>query len=284
MPRDSSGNFTLTGPNPYPAQTLTTISSTAFNTMLADLQSAMTNSLSRTGLGGMLSPFQVVDGTITAPAVAFEAEAGSGLWRKTAGDVEMSILGQTITRWTAANFFQVSFDNGTTWGSPAITTGTTNFTGTFQIGGQTITTPARAASRNQSVATSFSNSTPTLLVFPTTTEDNLSGVTIGPPWKYTVQAGAAGDYLVVVGLYMSLTGASGTALLIEVLKNGSAFFDSRTPLVTGYNFAPGHISCIIPGLVATDTITVRATQNSGSTGTLTIGDANANYIQISKQT
>ena len=119
MPRDSSGNCTLTGPNPYPAVTNTVISSSAFNTLFADQVGMFTDSLSRTGLGGMLAAFTLVDGTASAPAFAFTNESNSGLWRAGAGDVEMTVLGSTMTRWTSTNFFQVSLDGGSTWRTPA---------------------------------------------------------------------------------------------------------------------------------------------------------------------
>ena len=118
MPRNGSGDYSLPGPNPYPAVTATVISSSAFNTMLGDLQYAMTHSLSRDGQGGMLAPFGFLDGTVSSPGATFAAEPNSGLFRAGPGDVEMSILGATITRWTSSGFFQVSLDNGVTWKTP----------------------------------------------------------------------------------------------------------------------------------------------------------------------
>lgn len=138
MPRDSSGNCTLTGPNPYPAVTNTVISSSAFNTLFADQTAMFTDSLSRSGLGGMLAPFSLIDGTASAPGFSFTNETNSGLWRAGTGDVEMTVLGSTMTRWTSANFFQVSKDGGSTWLTPLFTsdvnivlTKSTTSTGTF---------------------------------------------------------------------------------------------------------------------------------------------------------
>ena len=60
MPRNSSGTYSLYTPG-NPVVTSTVISSTWANNTLADLASAITDSLSRTGDGGMQAPL-VVEG------------------------------------------------------------------------------------------------------------------------------------------------------------------------------------------------------------------------------
>jgi len=60
MPRSVSGVYTL--PN-APVVTNTTIASTDENTTRSDMASELTNSLDRSGRGGMLAPLQLVDGT-----------------------------------------------------------------------------------------------------------------------------------------------------------------------------------------------------------------------------
>jgi hypothetical protein len=50
-----------------------------------DIADALTDSLSRTGLGGMLVPFKVADGTLPAPGFAFSNETGLGIRRVAAG-------------------------------------------------------------------------------------------------------------------------------------------------------------------------------------------------------
>jgi len=100
MPRDSSGSYTLPLP-PVAAGTL--IESNQENTTNNDQATALTDSLSRTGLGGMQATLKLVDGTNINPATAFNSEANSGPYRAGAGDVRYAILGTDLIR---------LFDNG----------------------------------------------------------------------------------------------------------------------------------------------------------------------------
>lgn len=89
MPRASNGTYTLPAGNPV--VTLTTISSTWANTTLEDLADAMTDSLSRTGDGGMQAPLELDSGAVGAPGLSWSAETTSGLYRAGAGDFRYSI-------------------------------------------------------------------------------------------------------------------------------------------------------------------------------------------------
>jgi len=83
MPRNASGTYTLPSGNPVVAGT--TIEASWANTTLNDVANELTNSLSRTGSGGMLAPFRLADGTLGAPGIAFLNETSSGLYRPSAG-------------------------------------------------------------------------------------------------------------------------------------------------------------------------------------------------------
>ncbi len=92
MPRDSSGNYTL--PGAYnPVVTGTIISSTWANNTLSDIASALTDSLDRSGRGGMLAPFKMADGTVLLPGLAFNNETTTGFYRPSAGVLGISVLG-----------------------------------------------------------------------------------------------------------------------------------------------------------------------------------------------
>jgi hypothetical protein len=99
MPRDPSGNFTLTALG-NPAVTNTPITIAWWNTTSTDFASTFTDSLSRSGLGGMLVPFTLVDGSVTTPAFAFQNESTTGLYRAGAGDVRLSVQGADNFKWT----------------------------------------------------------------------------------------------------------------------------------------------------------------------------------------
>jgi hypothetical protein len=112
MPRNASGTYTLPAGNPVVTGTL--IESTWANDTLGDLASAMTDSLSRDGEGGMTAALRVVDGTVSAPGLAFVNETGSGLYRTGAGDYSFAVLGTQKMRITSsgvdvtANTFSVT--------------------------------------------------------------------------------------------------------------------------------------------------------------------------------
>lgn len=94
MPRNASGVYTLPAGNPV--VTGTTISSAWANNTFSDVGSEMTNSLDRSGRGGMLAPFRGTDGSNAAPAFSFTAEVSTGLYRSAAGAMNVSILGASI--------------------------------------------------------------------------------------------------------------------------------------------------------------------------------------------
>ena len=99
MPRNGSGTYTLPAGNPVVAGT--TIDASWANTTLNDVATELTNSLSRTGAGGMLAPFRIADGSITAPGLAFLNETNSGLYRSGAGNVRMAVLGVYVMQWSS---------------------------------------------------------------------------------------------------------------------------------------------------------------------------------------
>jgi hypothetical protein len=95
MSRAAGGAYTL--PSGNPVVTGTIISSTWGNTTLADIATALTDSLSRSGLGGMTAVLLGVDGAVGAPAYSFTNEPTTGLYRNGAGDVRFSRLGADNT-------------------------------------------------------------------------------------------------------------------------------------------------------------------------------------------
>lgn len=91
MPRNSSGVYSLPAGNPV--VTGTVISSVWANTTLDDIATALTDSLSRSGDGGMLDQFLAVAGSVGAPGISWSLEPTTGWYRAGAGDIRMSIAG-----------------------------------------------------------------------------------------------------------------------------------------------------------------------------------------------
>ena len=92
MPRNSSGTYVLPSP-PNPVVTGTPITSDWANTTMNDIATALTDSLSRTGQGGMTGPFKVIDGTVAEPGLSFITQPATGLYRPATGGVGVAIQG-----------------------------------------------------------------------------------------------------------------------------------------------------------------------------------------------
>jgi hypothetical protein len=102
MPRNSSGTYSLPSGNPVSSGAL--IEASWANTTLSDLGSAMTDSLSRNGEGGMTAAFRAFSGTISAPGISFTAETASGWYRAGSGDIRFSLGGVDLLKATSTNF------------------------------------------------------------------------------------------------------------------------------------------------------------------------------------
>lgn len=132
MSRNSSGNYTLPAGNPVVSGSV--ISSVWANDTMNDIATALTDSLSRSGKGGMTAAFRSIDGVVATPGISFNNETGSGFYRAAAGDVRLAILGADILKWTAAGIAVTG--NATVSGTFGVT-GNTTFSGTLGVTGNT---------------------------------------------------------------------------------------------------------------------------------------------------
>jgi len=104
MPRDDNGVYSLPSGNPVAPGT--TIEDAWANSTLNDVAAALTDSLSRTGQGGMQYPLTFGDGTVSAPGIAWTNETGSGLYRAGAADTRLTLQGYGDTaRWYNRVFY-----------------------------------------------------------------------------------------------------------------------------------------------------------------------------------
>lgn len=101
MPRDGNGNYTLPG-GINPVITGTTIDVSWANPTMDDIATALTDSLSRTGSGGMLVPFLNADGAIGSPGISWVNETTMGFYRSGAGEMRVPITGVDRSRWVDA--------------------------------------------------------------------------------------------------------------------------------------------------------------------------------------
>lgn len=118
MPRDVNGNYTLPAGNPV--VTDTNIESTWANNTMGDLAAEMTDSLSRSGKGGVTAPFQIVDENAGIPGLAFANEPTSGVKRTATGDVRMQVLGSDRMRWRSGATQRPEVQISAVWSPVAI--------------------------------------------------------------------------------------------------------------------------------------------------------------------
>lgn len=86
--RSAGGTYTL--PSSYnPVVSGQPITTTWANTTLTDVASELSDSLSRSGKGGMTAPLRTADGSAAAPAHSFTSETTSGLYRGGTSDVRL---------------------------------------------------------------------------------------------------------------------------------------------------------------------------------------------------
>lgn len=99
MPRAANGNYTL--PVGNPVVTNTPVSSTVQNTTMSDVAAALSDSLSRSGLGGMLAPLPFIAGTVNSPGFTWSTELVSGFYLAGTNDMRATVAGVQRMRWTS---------------------------------------------------------------------------------------------------------------------------------------------------------------------------------------
>lgn len=134
MPRDSNGVYSLPGGNPV--VTGTVISSAWANTTLEDVADALSDSLSRSGDGGMTAPLELPNGTVGTPSLSFTTDTDTGFYRGAANRMDLSIGGTLAAYWSATETvvrFPVWGPNGTA-AAPAYTFESDPDTGIYRVG------------------------------------------------------------------------------------------------------------------------------------------------------
>lgn len=89
MPRDASGNYTLPAGNPVISGTI--IESNWANSTMDDIAVAITDSLSRTGNGGMQVALTGTQGTAVNPSYSFVVDPLSGMYSGGTSDLRFSV-------------------------------------------------------------------------------------------------------------------------------------------------------------------------------------------------
>ena len=94
MPRDINGNYTLPAGNPVIAGTI--IEADWANTTMEDIATALQDSLSRTGQGGMLTAIDFSDGSEASPGITWTNEPTSGFYREEMNSFWFSVANNNV--------------------------------------------------------------------------------------------------------------------------------------------------------------------------------------------
>ena len=128
MARDSSGNFDLPV-HVYPVVDGTTIEAPWANALMDEISAALQDSLSRTGLGGLLTPLSITDGDISNPALRFTSSPNTGFYRGsdgyfyfvTGGVRSLRLSGESVQIWDATRGQWVDMQRGQAEGTTVTT-------------------------------------------------------------------------------------------------------------------------------------------------------------------
>jgi hypothetical protein len=271
MSRNSSGNYTLPSGNPVVGGT--TISSTWANSTLGDLESAMTDSLSRSGKGGMQAPLKVSDGTVAAPGVTWDADPDCGLYRVGANSVGMSANSSQIQRWEATGTTitgTVAVSGAATLSAGATVTGSGAGAGVTTTGGATsghgLVATGGATNGDGVRATGTGSGTGLLAVGGTTSGVGVSG-TGGAPNGYGISGLGAGNGVGVEGQ----GGASGGGGLFR--PGTAATATTRRTAITANNGDISFTGVVAPNSNVAHTNALTAMNTPKAWALLTISSA-----------
>lgn len=216
MPRNPSGIYSLTPGNPVVADT--PIDPAWANTLLNDISAELTNSVDKQGRTAMNAPLKLADGSLTAPALTFNSDANSGIYRQgpdewslVAGGVEL--LRITTTQVRALQELQVGGINFRP-NEYARLDGAT-FTGLVQSGNP----------KFRLIPSAAQTTTGSGFVLFDTAQYNVGGGILTPALRqWTVPT--TGYYHLHMGIQWSF--ASGNSIAVELRVNGSNIGNIRT--------------------------------------------------------
>lgn len=262
MPRNGSGVYTL--PSGNPVEPGTVIEADWANSTLEDVGEEITNSLSRTGEGGMLAPFRLFDGTAGAPGMSWLLETSSGFYRAGAGEYWATVLGVPIQQFTVNGVLIPSSKSLTAQGNATVG-GTLGVTGAVTMSSTLAVTGAITATGG--VNGNITSSSVTI------TGGTINGTPIGGT---TRAAGAFTTLSANAGITGDLTGnvtgnVSGNA---GTVTNGVYTTGSYANPAWITSLAGSKITGNISGNAANVTGTVAVA--NGGTGATTAADARTN--------
>jgi hypothetical protein len=232
VPRNSSGTYSLYTPG-NPVVTSTVISSTWANNTLADLASAITDSLSRSGDGGMQAPLELDNGAIGAPGLTWATETTSGWYRASAGNFRFSISATDVLTLTTGGLVAGAATGG------AQGAGTINATAVYDDG--VLLTPSPVGG-NPSAGVGLSATNGVATTFMRSDAAPALSQSIAPTWTGLHIFSRAANALQVGGAtnstYLDIRNGSNTSItnigsVFSILGGATSTTDSALLAATG---------------------------------------------------
>lgn len=138
MPRNGSGNYSPpTNHNPVISGTV--IEAEGYNATVDDMSAGISGSLPRNGEAPMTGPLRLAEGSVGAPAIAFNADSSTGLFRPATNTLAIAAGGAEQVRFTAGNLLLGTTANS---GEKLQVTGASKLVGPVNITGATTITGA----------------------------------------------------------------------------------------------------------------------------------------------
>lgn len=273
MPRNASGIYTLPGGNPVTPGDV--IEAAWANTTLEDVADALTNSLSRTGAGGMLAPFRIADGSVSGPGLSYLNETNTGLYRSGAGSTWMSVLGvntaqfSTVGLTVAAGKALTVLGNASVGGTLSVT-GATTLASTLAVTGALTATGGVTGNVNGNVTAATGTSTFNDVVITGALDMTAgSSATITGLSNPTNASDAANKGYVdsVLASKLSLTGGTMSG---AIAMGNSKITGLATPTADGDAATKAYVDSVAQGLDVKGSCRVGTTANITLSGTQTI--------------
>lgn len=272
MPRNSSGVYTLPSGNPVVPGT--TIDAAWANDTMEDMANEITNSLSRTGAGGMLAPFRIADGTVTAPGLSYLNETNTGLYRSGAGSTWMAVLGVNTVQFSTVGMTIPSGKALTAQGATYLTstlavTGATTMASTLAVTGAITATSGVIGNVTGNVTSSGTSNFAEVVITGSLDMTAGSAATITGLSTPTNASDAANKGYVdsVLGSKLSLTGGTMTG---AIAMSNTKITGLATPTADQDAATKAYVDSVAQGLDAKASCRASTTANITLSGAQTI--------------
>lgn len=242
MARNGSGTYNL--PAGQPVVTGTTISSTTFNTLTADLATALTQSISADGQTPITGPLRSTNGTAGSCSYSWTASAGTGLYSPATDEAAMAAGGVQIMKWTGT---------GTSTALPIVSTlaiGTAPFTITSTTRVANLNVATAGTADTATAANGLKTATTTVVVSAATAPNNGDVLTASSSTQAAWVAPAAGVSLSGTNTWTGAQTFTNSLLKLLGSSTGKTIFTSANSSASDYTITIPAVTSTMATLAA----------------------------------